>query len=71
MIELEEDFVIRETIPAGRYLSMKEYADKYEMKYSTVRRMVSRGKIESYYLAQKRILPDKKCDSFAKCVRNF
>ena len=37
-------------VPAGKYLTMMEFAEKYNLNYATVRKQVSLGKIESYYI---------------------
>lgn len=44
-------------VPAGKYLTMMEFAEKYNLNYATVRKQVSLGKIESYYIEHKRLIP--------------
>ena len=60
LIKVEED--IRETtvIPAGYYITMQEYAEKYGIPYSTVRKRVSLGSIPSVYIDGKRMVKDER-----------
>lgn len=65
LIEVFEDLVEENRLPAGRYISSKEYAEMTGEKPNTVRVQVSRGKIPSYIFGSRRWIPvsilEKKC----------
>ena len=58
MIEFDKDVEMRLRIPAGRYLTTREYADKYHMKVENVRQRVSRGRIRSVVFEGRRLIPE-------------
>ena len=59
IIYLEHDVTEKNFIPAGHYITVKQYAKYTGMNESTVRSMISRGKIDSYFLDGKRVIPVK------------
>lgn len=60
LIEIDEDILETKVIRAGSYISMQEYAEKYGIPYSTVRKKVSLGSIPSVYIEGKRMIKDEK-----------
>ena len=54
LIEVFEELVEENRLPAGRYISSKEYAEITGEKPNTVRVQVSRGKIQSYIFGSRR-----------------
>ena len=58
LIKLEEEIKETTVIPAGYYITMKEYAEKYGIPYSTVRKKVSLGTIFSVLIEGKRMVFD-------------
>ena len=57
LIELKEDIIQTNTVPAGKYISAKEYCNFTGEKLNTVRVKISRGKIPSYLYGSKRVIP--------------
>ena len=57
LIELKEDIIQTNTVPAGKYISAKEYCNFTGEKMNTVRVKISRGKIPSYLYGSKRLIP--------------
>ena len=57
LIEFSYDVLEENMVPAGKYYTMAEYAKKFKLNYATVRKHVSLGKIESYYVDHKRVIP--------------
>ena len=57
LIELKFDVVVEETVPAGIYLSVQEFAEKFGMNESTLRTQLSRGTIPSFLFFGKRLIP--------------
>lgn len=60
LIKVEEDIKETTVIPAGYYITMQEYASKYGIPYSTVRKKVSVGSIKSAYIDGKRMVKDER-----------
>ena len=60
LIKVEEDIKETTVIPAGCYITMQEYASKYGIPYSTVRKKVSIGTIDSVYIDGKRMVKDER-----------
>ena len=56
LIELKHDVILEEKIPKGKYMTVDEYAKFKSINKSTLRTMISRGKIESYLYRGKRII---------------
>lgn len=56
LIELKNDVVMKEKIPKGKYMTVEEYAKFKSINKSTLRSMISRGKIESYLYLGKRLI---------------
>lgn len=59
IIYLEKDVTEENVIPAGYYITVKQYAEYSGKNESTVRSMISRGKIKSYFWEGKRVIPVK------------
>ena len=59
IIYLDQDVTEENFVPAGHYVTVKQYAEYYGINESTVRSMISRGKINSYFWEGKRIIPVK------------
>lgn len=59
IINLDHDVTEKNFVPAGHYITVKQYAECFGMNESTVRSMISRGKIKSYFLEGKRVIPVK------------
>lgn len=57
MIELEKDYEETLFVPAGQYITAREYCAETGEKLSTVRVRISRGKIRSYIFGSKRLIP--------------
>lgn len=57
LIEFCKDRVDIQTVPKGRYLTVKEYAAKFRLCESTVRTDIARGKIPSYFWMGQRLIP--------------
>lgn len=64
LIELKEDYEERIIVPAGKYVSAKEYCNFTGEKLNTVRVRIARGKIPSYSYGAKRVIP-------IQTLRNF
>lgn len=56
LIKLKEEIKETSIVPAGCYITMQEYAEKYGIPYSTVRKKVSLGSIPSVYIDGKRMI---------------
>lgn len=59
IIYLEHDVTEENFVPAGHYITVKQYAKYTGTNESTVRSMISRGKIKSYFWEGKRVIPIK------------
>lgn len=59
VIHLDHDVTEKNLVPAGYYITVKQYAYLAGLNESTVRSMISRGKIDSYFLDGKRVIPCK------------
>lgn len=59
IIYLDHDVTEENFVPAGHYITVKQYAKCLGMNESTVRSMISRGKIKSYFWEGKRVIPVK------------
>lgn len=57
LINLKFDIVVEETVPAGEYFTVKEYAEFKSINESTLRSKLSRGEIPSYLYFGQRIIP--------------
>ena len=57
LIEVKYEIVVEEKIPPGIYMTVAEYAEFKSINESTLRSMLSRGKIPSYLFYGKRLIP--------------
>ena len=57
LIEIDHDIITKEFIPKGTYYTVSEYAKIKSINESTLRSLISRGKIDSYFLYGKRLIP--------------
>ena len=57
LIEIKFDVVVEETVPAGIYMTVQEYAESKSINESTLRTKLSRGEIPSYLFFGKRLIP--------------
>lgn len=57
LIEIKFDVVVEETVPAGVYMTVQEYAEFKSINESTLRTKLSRGEIPSYLFFGKRLIP--------------
>ena len=56
LIKVKEDITETTVIPAGQYVSMKEYSETTGQSYSTVRKRVSLGKLPTVVLNGRRMI---------------
>ena len=56
LIEVKEAITEKNFIPPGKYITVKEFAEKYHINESTVRSAIARGMIPSCVLDGQRLI---------------